>query len=269
METVYVTIRFTTPILGTTPEDHNTWESFIRPLSSAIYRASEEARVRQDYMAPAAMRRRARADAEAQRAAKRAADRAGRDADPVDVTDPDEAEGPVTVFFHDQKGPFLWDYQIMGHLKELGDIHRDRVGIAALKRKIESFVVVLPRRIYFEDWQVGLITRPLRAETMRGPRVTIASSHAMFDGATLKFKLLILDNGDDDETATKKVAKGKKVKAGITADLVHDLMRWGRYRGMGQWRTGNWGRYEIVSWLTADGDATAEDPAVPEEVTAR
>lgn len=75
---------------------------------------------------------------------------------------------------------------------------------------------------------MGYCSRPLRAMTMQGERVSIAKSESVPAGSTLTFTLLILDDKLED--------------------VVTECMNYGILRGMGQWRNSGKGRftYEAV-----------------------
>ncbi|NQW94166.1 MAG: hypothetical protein HQ446_09055 [Polaromonas sp.] len=72
-----------------------------------------------------------------------------------------------------------------------------------------------------------IIERSLRVMTMQGPRVTIARSDCMPAGTTLEFTVQMLKN------------------RGYTEEILHKLFNYGRYEGIGQWRSGGNGRFII------------------------
>lgn len=238
---IQVRLRFTEAVLGTVPEDYSVWETFVRPKIAAhlnpekmkpqdyaeqidelLDQTEDEVQVHPAY-------------ANAEEARRR--DKADRDADKTDKTLP-------TTFFRDANGPIFLNYQVLGHLKELGNIAKDALKIKALRNKIGRYVSVTPRRIPLEHAELGRVTRPLRGETMQGPRIFIATSDAVRAGAEIAFTLHIIPNPE------------------VTPDVLETLLReLGSVRGLGQWRTGGWGTYEVVEF-TVHKDSKPRSKAV-------
>ena len=226
-----VEVEFIEPLLATTPSDAATWEEWVRPAQAErAERAgevvapaqAEEQRVyvQREALAAATARTRAQADAAA-----------GRDEDFV----ADEHPRQMTLFPHDAHGPFLWDYQMRGHLRELANAVKEEMGIKAFRAKLSAGLVVRPRRIYLRGTLTEPIRRPLRAYTPQGERVAIAESQAVMAGARALFylgRLPLMDRA-------------------VSWDVLRDLLDWGEIRGMGQWRTGGWGIYSVVGWQRA------------------
>lgn len=73
------------------------------------------------------------------------------------------------------------------------------------------------------------LERPIRCETAQGPRVAIARSEMLPAGTTLEFDMEVLDGE-------------------LSEALLRELMDYGYYAGLGQWRGGGCGRfrYEMV-----------------------
>lgn len=134
---------------------------------------------------------------------------------------------PLSGFHRDENGPFLYDYAIMGFLKEAGNAMKDIVGVKALRSKLERLVVVHPRRIRLPE-PAGVLTRSLRAQTMRGERMAIVSSEYIEAGAILEFTLDVLPNKE------------------VTREVLEQVLAYGRRVGLGQWRSGGYGRFEVV-----------------------
>lgn len=154
-------------------------------------------------------------------------------------------EKGITVFPKDEKGrPFLYDYQIRGFFKDAcGMLSRcakkdpatgkkkpcnESSKLKAYKKEIDGLIFVLPRQIPFifketrkdED---KLCQRPLRAETLQGPRVALASSETVPAGAVIEFEVVLLS--DEHEAA------------------VREWLDYGALRGMGQWRNSGKGKF--------------------------
>ena len=152
----------------------------------------------------------------------------------------------------DDGTPFLYDYQIKGFFKDAcGMLNRltkkeetvDENGkvkkskktstesgkLKAYKKEIDGLIFVEPRKIPIVfDGEVGDCQRPLRAQTMQGERVTLASSDEVPAGATMTFTIALMN--DEHETA------------------VREWLDYGRWRGLGQWRNSGKGRF---SWEEA------------------
>lgn len=157
---------------------------------------------------------------------------------PIDQADeivPDEGLGSkgYTTFYTDKEGhPILMDYQIKGFIKESGNIMKDLVptgqaaGFKALRSHIDNELFVFPRRIKLADKvDPEPLERPLRAQTMQGPRVTVVKSDTVPEGTSFKFQI--------------KVLKSSK----ITEDVIRFVLDYGEVKGLGQWRNGSYGRF--------------------------
>ena len=142
-----------------------------------------------------------------------------------------------TVFPRFENGmPFLWDYQIRGWLKEaIGiqcDLMEDEIKIGKTKlskyshkKMVDNFVFVTPRKIPLSNPVGADCVRPLRAETMKGERVTLATSETVPAGTTLEFEITVL-GGD------------KKFEA-----LLRSCLDFGALKGLGQWRNSGKGTF--------------------------
>lgn len=164
---------------------------------------------------------------------------------------PEDAEEAMvkamTVFPRDEQGLFLWDYQIRGFFKEtirvLIDLGEESVkGITAYshKRAVDKFLFVEPRRVYLMDltgrdtWKEApdALTRPLRATTMRGDRIALATSEIVPAGTSCQFQVRLLQcNGP----------KAKSVK--IVPAVIKACLDYGSFSGFGQWRNAGYGKY--------------------------
>jgi hypothetical protein len=157
-----------------------------------------------------------------------------------------------TVFPRDDKGrPFFWDYQLRGWLKDSIGMMLEIKGSAAnaagltrygFRRAVDGLMFVNPRKIPIllpEGGMIGECVRPLRAETLRGPRVALASSETVPAGSSLCFEVLLFDR------AAKKPKKGEEEKAppGSLEAVVLECLDYGAFRGLGQWRNSGKGRF--------------------------
>jgi hypothetical protein len=163
----------------------------------------------------------------------------------IPATVDEQIEKATTVFPRDEESLHLWDYQIRGFFKEqfgalidLGEI----TGLSkwAYKGAIHQFLMVSPRRIRLHKpdgslWTKadGTVQRPLRATTMQGDRVALASSESLPPGTWLEY------------TVTLYLSKNDKAKTKIKPEWIKAAVDWGALHGFGQWRSGGWGRFEV------------------------
>ena len=137
-----------------------------------------------------------------------------------------------TVFPRNAEGrPIMWDYQIKGFFKDAAGMLRKvpgtkSAGCKAYKKQIDGLIFVEPRMIPLEFvGEVGDCQRPLRAQTMQGERVALASSETVPAGTTMEFTVSCLVASD--------------------MAMVEEWLDYGRMRGLGQWRNSGKGR---MSW---------------------
>lgn len=168
---------------------------------------------------------------------------------PDEEMPPPTEERGWTGFPTDEDGVFLWDYQVKGNLKEEANTLKEIIGVKNARVKLDNFVQVKPRRVrlhvpegtYHADGRTSVLERPLRAQTMQGERVALARSDMIPAGAELFFVLEI-------------------IKGPISAKHVRTLMEYGKGKGMGQWRNGGFGRYEVLRFQQVE--SVPEFPAV-------
>lgn len=148
--------------------------------------------------------------------------------DEVESIDEVEQKG-WTGFHSDENGLYIYDYMVRGFLKNAGNILKNDVGVKNLSSKISQFVFVGPRKIYLGKKEPdGVLERPLRAQTAQGPRVTLARSDIVNAGTELNCELVIVG--------------GKEV----TEELLLKLLDYGKFQGLGQFRSGSYGRFTYV-----------------------
>lgn len=164
----------------------------------------------------------------------------------------------TTVFPSDEIGIFAWDYQIRGFLKEafstqvdLGNPLVGEVSKWTYRKAVDSVLFVAPRRIYFRDpagdivnYVPPIYSRPIRVTTMQGERVALVSSQVLPAGVTLDIQMLLLES------------QNPKSKTGIKRAILPVLLNYGRLKGLGQWRSGSFGR---ITWK----EIPAFDPLAP------
>lgn len=148
-------------------------------------------------------------------------------------------EKGLTVFARQPGGNdlILLDYQVKGFLKEAVNNLKADNGVGAGRKKIDNFVFVTPRHIpilrdgaTIED-EDSRFERPLRAQTMQGERVSLASSELVNDPWTLEIEISLLHD------------KGTKASKPVTWDVVYEALNYGFFKGLGQWRNGGYGRF--------------------------
>ncbi|HPE06283.1 MAG TPA: hypothetical protein PLW50_01025 [Smithellaceae bacterium] len=76
----------------------------------------------------------------------------------------------------------------------------------------------------------GVLERPIRAQTMQGPRVSLIRSDAILQGKELGFTLNLIPHKE------------------LNKDLLKELLEYGMFNGLGQWRSGSYGQFEVVSF---------------------
>ena len=152
-------------------------------------------------------------------------------------------EKGMTVFPRDKDGnPIAWDYQWKGFFKDvfgtLKKIPNSECGkIKAYKKEIDGLVFVYPRKIPIilpEGEKIGLCQRPLRAQTMQGERVALATSETVPVGSIMIFEIELLTNSHEK--------------------AIIEALNYGRRRGFSQWRNSGKGRfhYEILERKVSD-----------------
>ena len=203
MKTINVTIKFIEGVLGTANADPDIYSRFIASNAPDAKTLAEE----------------------------------------IEALGPEEVEKKaMTIFPRDEDGdPIFWDYQIKGFFKDSCAALRKVKGsecskIKAFKKEIDGLVFPQPRKIKInipEGSEIGFCQRPLRAQTMQGERVALASSEEIPAGATCSFDIVLLK--DDLEP------------------MVMECLEYGKLRGMGQWRNSGKGRFVVA--IESEGDA--------------
>ncbi len=153
---------------------------------------------------------------------------------------PDLDEKNLTVFLRDPDKNdrlIIMDYVVRGFLKEAFMSLKAQVGVGNARSKIDRYVFVEPRRIpirkdgkavFDED---DYFERPIRCQTMQGERVTLTGSEQIYDPWQIKVRITLLPN-----TGTAK-------SEAVTWDKIESALDYGRFLGLGQFRTGSYGRF--------------------------
>lgn len=163
---------------------------------------------------------------------------------PVDTSDEDEYlndvdEKGLSVFYKSPDGtPALMDYQIKGFLKAAGKALAKQLKLASVTSKLDQFAFVSPRLIPIVDddgeriAEIDQYERPLRAETMRGPRTALAASERIDPPWNVEIEITLVEN--------EKTAKS----GAITFEIIEELLNYGYLSGLGQFRNGGFGRFD-------------------------
>lgn len=135
-----------------------------------------------------------------------------------------------TTFHKDDEGLFVYDYFVRGFIRNAANVLKDQLGIKNLRGKVTDFVFVRPRRIHLgKKAPDGVVERPLRAMTQQGQRVTLVRSDYVAVGTTLTFQVVILKHKE------------------ITRETIEKLLAYGEFQGLGQFRSGGYGRAVVES----------------------
>lgn len=151
----------------------------------------------------------------------------------------DQSHG-LTVFPRDPDFDdriILLNYMIRGFFKSAFGALTQQLGIKAHKSKVDKYLFVGPRRIpilrdgepiYDEDDEYE---RPLRCETMRGPRVALQGSERIMDPWTVEIEVSLIPN------------PASKTSKALTFEAVEVALDYGQLSGLGQFRNGSFGAF--------------------------
>ncbi len=117
---------------------------------------------------------------------------------------------------------------IKGFLKEAGNTLKDQLGIKALRSKVDGFIFVEPRKLYLSNQPNLIVERPLRAQTMQGPRVSLAKSDAVPEGTKITARLILLNHKE------------------ITEEVIRTLLDYGAFKALGQNRNSGYGQIKYT-----------------------
>lgn len=160
-----------------------------------------------------------------------------------------EEELTMTEQFIQEKGwsgfhgydnsPVIYNYVLGGFIKEaIAGLRRTKgtksAAITAYKKTVDQQVFIYPRLIPFispdEPFEtLETLERPLRGQTAQGERVTLVKSDMIQPGALLTFEI--------------HVFKGK-----VTENVLKEVLAYGIYKGLGQWRSGGYGQFTVVEF---------------------
>ena len=192
MDTYEVLLRFTEPLLGTVPKDPEVYSSHVM-VTAAL---SDE-----------------------------------QIAEELASVEHVEEKGWTGFHKNEEGDPFLYDYVIKGFFKDAcGMLRRSKstrsAKLTAYKKVIDGLVFVEPRRIMLDlnGNGLGVLERPLRAQTAQGERVALARSDTAPVDSSISFSLIVLGS--------------------VREPLLREWFDYGSLRGLGQWRNAGYGRFE-------------------------
>lgn len=154
IETLHLSVRFITPVLGTQPQ---------KAVASEFLAA-------------------------------RFVENGGVLPEDEEATLSGELQKGTTAFHKLDGQPIFYDYQVKGFLKEAGRVFNGLHDVKALRSKIDNLVFVAPRQVRIvmpPGSRIEFLERPLRAETAQGPRVGLARSEMLPAGACFECRLEI------------------------------------------------------------------------------
>ena len=177
--------------------------------------------------------------------ASNAPDAKTREQEIADMGKEEYEEKAMTIFPKMEDGtPFFYDYQIRGFFKDsCAALQRCRAGKAgkpeefakescamkAYKKIIDGCIFVKERKIPIHcSGEMGVLQRPLRAQTAQGERIALASSETVPADSWIEFTIQCLSDS--------------------YALAVLEWLNYGAFRGLGQWRNASYGRftYKII-----------------------
>jgi hypothetical protein len=140
----------------------------------------------------------------------------------------EEVERGYATFKRDDNGLYYEARCIRAHIKDCANQLQGILGIKALKAKVANKVYVEPAKIYLGKSEPdGSEVRIIHAMTMKGPRSSLKTIDYVMD-AKLNFTLRVLEDGVIDR------------------DILEAIFEYGGTHGIGQERSQDWGKYELV-----------------------
>jgi hypothetical protein len=142
-----------------------------------------------------------------------------------------EEKGWTTFHAIDGK-PFIYDYLMTGFFKAACSVLRkdkstQSAKVTAFNKVIDGMVFPSPRHLFLnipEGEEMGVLERPLRAQTPQGERIALAKSDTCPAGTTIEVTLTIIGTT-------------------VTDKLLDEWLSYGKFRGLGQWRNAGFGKF--------------------------
>lgn len=139
-----------------------------------------------------------------------------------------DTDGRFTGFERDASGtPLLQAYQLLGFLKEAASTLGEALATYNLRRRVESLVFVEPKLIPLE--------MPI------GGEVFIRYRHKRVHLSPTKVKTVPMQS--EAVPAGTRVECVLIVYPGLDEVVLRELLDYGAYRGMGQWRSAEYGTF--------------------------
>lgn len=146
-------------------------------------------------------------------------------------------EKKTTFFPRVDDEPIIWDYQVKGFFKGACEalIHtgewtkeqlkKFRLTPYLFKKTINTQVFVFPRTNKIKlSGEITFLERPLRGETMKGERISLARSEVVPASSSIEIEIQWLNDNLDE--------------------WIRRWLDYGKYVGMLQWRTASFGRFK-------------------------
>jgi len=147
---------------------------------------------------------------------------------------PTEATKGTTCFFRIDNRVAFRSYQILGMIKAAASALNGVGGAANIRSKVISAVRVEPCVIDtgVAESELTMLERPLRCQTMQGPRVTLARSEQLASGTAIEFDVSVM----------------QLPKFPFPEELLRALLDYASIQlGMGQWvNSGIYGKFSYV-----------------------
>lgn len=146
---------------------------------------------------------------------------------------PEQLERGTTVFYKypNEDTPAIRDYQLKGFLKNAGRVLSGKGGLPKnLSSKVNNLVFISPRWMRVElpeGAEMDYLERPILANTAQGPRVALARSETLPIGTKFKCSIEVFPSE-------------------ITENVLRELLDYGFYYGLLQWRNGGFGKFRYT-----------------------
>lgn len=147
-------------------------------------------------------------------------------------------EKGITVFARDSRENIcLLSRHIRGFFKEALSALKAQCDIGRVKNKIDTLLFVEPaliplmrngRTITDED---SMLERPLRADTLMGPRIALQSSEIIEDPWEFDMEISLFPNN------------GTSRKESLSWEAIETALDYGAFHGIGQWRNADYGKF--------------------------
>lgn len=156
-----------------------------------------------------------------------------------DVQSVEELEKAMTGFYRNDGGIIMKAYQIKGFFKSAAKAMKAQVNLAQSTSKIDNYLFIKERElpIMRDGHQVsapdGCLERPQLCETAQGPRVSLAKSEVVTGEWYVEFTVRVLPN------------KGTAKSSALNMAMVEDLLGYGEFKGLLQWRNAGYGSFRF------------------------